>query len=905
MAEQRRSRGERRRQARERPAAVSGKATGRAEPLQGARSVAPAAEIGPAGAWEQGWRRWLVLTLGLLLILAMLYPGPMFRGEIFASADAASAGAFQAIGDEAVAQRDYPQWNPYIFGGMPTFGSLSYPRFVYPPSVLVDFLQGTLGFPPATWLLAHLLLGGLGVAYLLGKWNVPLAGQLLGAAAFILMPRVTAWAVHGHGTKLITAMYWPWVLAWAWQILGGRGWTAVGVLGLVLGLQFLRGHVQITYYTLLTVGWLALVNLAWPLRAGGEPAPARRRWWRTGQLGTGLLLGFLVGAVLLVPVREYARISIRGEAAGAGGGAPYEYATGWSLGPGELPTLVLPSAAGFGKATYLGPMPFTDYPSYLGFLLLVLAGCAFAAPARRRLAVALGVLALGTLIVALGRHFPLHRMLYDWLPYFDKFRVPSMILAATGLAVIGLAAIGGHHLARPAAAPERWVAALAVSLGAVGLLLLLGGATGLAEPAHRASLSALAAASGKQAAPTVLDEAWHLHRSDLVRIGLLLATAASAVMLARRRPGFRRRGLLWVMAVLVIWDLAAVDRRIVHPEESLLERAADSQGRVHLVPAARMLRQYRSAAAVPEIPESLAAELRAATGHDRIWPLGGVAASNRFMTARLRSLSGYHPAKLAAFEQIRRLLESPEQPAGRVAAWLAGRTLVLDGPLPDQAFAVLDQFGFDLDPQPVVSDGVTAYHNRAALPRARLVTQWRLAETLPWGDDLEAFVTAIQRGRHDYADVVVLEQIPDPVPADAPPGTRLPQPEFVVDGLDEVVLAVDAPVPALLLLADMHAPGWRVLVDGVEVPLLRADLTLRAVALPAGPHEVRFEFADPSLAAGLSLSLLGLTGSLVALAAGWWRGRRRWMAVASGGPAGRASPADDGASRTGGEDDRG
>ena len=62
----------------------------------------------------------------------------------------------------------------------------------------------------------------------------------------------------------------------------------------------------------------------------------------------------------------------------------------------------------------------------------------------------------------------------------------------------------------------------------------------------------------------------------------------------------------------------------------------------------------------------------------------------------------------------------------------------------------------------------------------------------------------------------------------------------------------------MLVLADMNAPGWRVEVDGRRQPLLTADLVLRAVALEPGPHKVRFYYRDPSVRAGLTLSLLGL-----------------------------------------------
>ena len=75
-------------------------------------------------------------------------------------------------------------------------------RNVYPPQPILTFLQDNLGFPPMTWLLAHLLFGGLGMAWLLSRWKLPLAAVLLGVVVLLINPKVVAWAVHGHGSKL-------------------------------------------------------------------------------------------------------------------------------------------------------------------------------------------------------------------------------------------------------------------------------------------------------------------------------------------------------------------------------------------------------------------------------------------------------------------------------------------------------------------------------------------------------------------------------------------------------------------------------------------------------------------------------------------------------------------------------
>ena len=101
----------------------------------------------------------------------------------------------------------------------------------------------------------------------------------------------------------------------------------------------------------------------------------------------------------------------------------------------------------------------------------------------------------------------------------------------------------------------------------------------------------------------------------------------------------------------------------------------------------------------------------------------------------------------------------------------------------------------------------------------------------------------------------MLPTLPEPAPlaTDAP----LPAPLFLKDGLNEVVLTTALDQPAVLVLADMMAPGWEGAIDGDSRPLLTADLLLRAVAVPAGNHEVSFVYRDPAVRRGLTLSVAG------------------------------------------------
>ena len=796
--------------------------------------------------------RWVQITVLVWLVLAVLYPGAMFEGEVFSSSDASNSEAFTGVGDASLAAGHYPLWNPYLFAGMPSFGSLAYVRFLYPPAVVFNFLQDSLGFGPLTWMLAHLLLGGVGMAWLLSRWKLPTACLMLGVVIWLLFPKVVAWGVHGHGSKLGAAMYLPWITGWALRVLDGAGRRAVAMVGLLLGLQFLRGHVQITYYTLGVVAWLGLWSAVWPLDEAWRAVAARTRWLRLGALALAVGLGFLIGAILLVPVHDYAGISIRGQDTAGGGGVGLDYATGWSLSPRETGTFVMPWAAGFGKATYLGLMPFNDYPNYFGFLILVLAALAFGRSDRRWPAVLLA-LSLLAVLVSFGQGF--YELLYRWLPFFNKFRVPSMILIMVAFCLALLAPRGlDSWVRRP---PGRGLPVVSMVLGLLGLLLLLGGGLSLFREGFLGQLQSLAAAAGRQTAPILLQEAWHGARGSTVRIGLILLTGAAAFWLARGNPGFRARGLAWVIVLLVALDLGGVDRGITNPERSLFEVGRDASGLARLLPAGPLAHKPVPNRAAPAPQASLVLE---AVGHGRIWPLGADAGRNTWMTAGIRSLGGYHPAKLARYEPIRQRLSS-EQPAGRVASWLSARLVSYDRRFQAQEIALLGEMGLDLSPQPLNTQPPFFYENRAALPRARLAEGWLPAQQAPGGGLLEPFLDALQGGSLGLARPVFLDQDPGiglaagPVPA---AGEVPLVPAFLVDGLDEVVLTIRTSAPAVLVLADMAAPGWKVEVDGQPRPLLTADLVLRGVGLEPGTHQVRFHYSDPSVRKGLTLSLAGL-----------------------------------------------
>ncbi|MCS6781222.1 MAG: YfhO family protein, partial [Geminicoccaceae bacterium] len=138
------------------------------------------------------------------------------------------------------------------------------------------------------------------------------------------------------------------------------------------------------------------------------------------------------------------------------------------------------------------------------------------------------------------------------------------------------------------------------------------------------------------------------------------------------------------------------------------------------------------------------------------------------------------------------------------------------------------------DPLPLVARTETAfvYENPGALPRVRLATAW-----VP----LDA-AAVLERGAWpavDHRTSVLLEEPPPLVPAE---GARAGTARVLREGKGELLVEVDAPDGGFLVVHDPWHPWWRAERDGEAVPILRAELLFRAVALPPGRHRVRFTF---------------------------------------------------------------
>jgi hypothetical protein len=118
--------------------------------------------------------------------------------------------------------------------------------------------------------------------------------------------------------------------------------------------------------------------------------------------------------------------------------------------------------------------------------------------------------------------------------------------------------------------------------------------------------------------------------------------------------------------------------------------------------------------------------------------------------------------------------------------------------------------------------------------------------------DLHTAVARL-RDRQDRDLVTLFE--PLPAMASASPGSS-GSAAIRSFAAERVVIDVDSPSPAALVVAEAWYPGWSASVDGHAAPCVPANAWMRAVPVPAGRSEVVLAYRSRYLAVGALVSLL-------------------------------------------------
>jgi hypothetical protein len=706
-----------------------------------------------------------------------------------------------------------PQWCPAIFSGMPSYGS-----FIYAPAAshqLFNLVIRPVAEKRGLRYYAAMLLAGL-TLYALGiQLGFSPLGAATGSLVFVLTPYMVGAIQAGHSTKLRALYHVPLLFLAVETVLRKPALRNGALLALSLALLGWTRHPQIAYYAVLLALFYAAGRLLW-LR----PAWCSGRGWARGAFLVAAAVA-LTGGMLLDPlasIREYIPYSVRGDPgvfAGAedvSGGTPWDYATAWSFSPGELVSFLVPEWYGLEGITYWGKMPFTQSTHYFGVVALTLAFLGTMWNRGRGVWIWTG-LALAVLVIGFGSHLPvLYRPFYLFLPFFNKFRVPSMIYALLPLLLAPLIGEALRHVegggilapghakrkgkAKEGAArrrPGAWILPAAAVCGFLLLLWLVGGAS-LTESLKSGPAWFQRHEDSRYGVQVLqlLENA----RAELlyagVRRSLFLLTLFFGVLEIRRRGWLSGVWASLILAVLAVGDVWVVGKAFQNLE-----------------PRSQLEQSYE--------PDEALRFLEGQEGPFRFLPLDD-AGSNLHAALGLQSVMGYHPAKLRAYED---LIAARGLQSIHVLDMLQTRYLVADS-------------GGEAAGYRLVHDGRRKVLERTLdLPRAWLVREVRLH-----ADARSALESVAGAGFRPFetAEAVTVSGL-----------TAGPRSTGSVRLRDwnahtvDLEAAVEGDGEGLLVVSEMcYPPGWRARVDGREAPIHRVNHVLMAVDVPPGRHDVVF-----------------------------------------------------------------
>ncbi|MEP6692042.1 MAG: hypothetical protein ABJD07_12860 [Gemmatimonadaceae bacterium] len=727
-----------------------------------------------------------------------------------------------------------PQWNPYLFGGLPYIGAMHGDIF-YPTFLLRAILPTDVAM---TWsFIIHVFLAGFFTFVFLRAYGFGFSGSLVGGLAYMMGGPVAGLVSPGHDGKLyISALYPLALFCLVRGLRDGKRW-AFGALGLVLGLAVLSPHPQLLQYMLLSVGAFALY-LAYLDPAGARVVTRDKTLRLLSSLGS-VVLGFLIGAVQYVPVLEYVPWSPR--SGGMKGG--YEHATSYSLPPEEIINAYVPQFSGI-LDNYWGRNGIHYHSEYIGASVLVLAGLALGGAlfaARRRFL----WFWIGTLIVALlwafGRYTPFFSLVYAIVPGTKFFRAPSTMMFIAAFAVAILAAAGTERLIAGDVG-KRYLLAWGAGALVVVLFAVSGGfesmATGLAVPqlVDRVALNS----------PALL---WGTLRSALfVALALAIAFAAMRRVLSPEMA-------TWALVAVIALDLFSIERlywrfsepaSVIYASDATLDyvRKQKEPGRVL---ALQLSDEYAY--------------------HDPSLFGDGP------MIHGVRLVTGYHGNELGRYDELLGLDDGMKS-IGDPRFW---RLLNMKYLLTNAATLPIPSWQpmLKLVAGPVKdAAGTTVYLYESNLDSP---LAWVTPVGIKAADD--AVLATLRDARFDYTTIALFA--PDAAVPAAANVTALPAPlairartDLYAPGHMRFVLDQPAPAGAHLVVSENYYPGWTATADGQSAPIGRAELSLMAVALPAGARTVELAFDSPSYHRGKTITLLAIAASLLWMAAGAYLQRK-------------------------------
>jgi hypothetical protein len=423
-----------------------------------------------------------LVSMAIFLIVAVVFCKPALESDVvMKQSDITNweGGSHQSFVYKEKHGR-FPLWSTSMYSGMPAY-QIAMEGPWTPLGIIDTILKLGLPKPMSFFFLASLCFYFLCLCLRVRPWVA-----VIGGLAFAYGSTFPQFITAGHDTQIFALAYAPAVLGGIILLFHKKYIPGFICTALFTGLQIAQGHQQISYYLFLVAGIMSICLLIYAWRNNQLAQQTKA----LGLIMAACIVGVAINAVSLLTVYDYSKHSKRNGqlvmdqqqnskevvSNNKTKGLSKEYAFQWSYGWTESLSLLFPGVMGYGahgavrdndqflfprldenshvgkyfteklnmpeeqatnlalnqsSSLYWGDQPNTTGPIYLGAvvcLLFMLAMVYLEGPHKWWLltAAVLGVL------LALGKHFAaFNYFVFDHLPLYNKFRVPTLALEIT------------------------------------------------------------------------------------------------------------------------------------------------------------------------------------------------------------------------------------------------------------------------------------------------------------------------------------------------------------------------------------------------------------------------------------------------------------------------------------------
>ena len=781
----------------------------------------------------------LAVLLFAVLAFAYFFPADT-EGRILYRHDS-SAG--RGLGQEQVDYRkrtgEMTRWTNSAFCGMPTYQIAP----SYDSSDVIKAAEKAyhLWLPENVWYVFAYMLG---FYILLRAFDFRQSLAALGSIIWAFSSYFFIIIAAGHIWKVMALAYLPPMIAGIVLAYRGRYLWGLLVTSLFCALEINANHVQMTYYYLFIIIFMVIAYAVEAVRSKEYKHFAKA----TAVCAMGALIGLSINISNLYHTWEYSKESMRGKseltkadsANQTDSGLERDYITQWSYGVGETWTLLVPNTKGGASVPmarnktamkhadpnysyiyqqigqYWGEQPGTSGPVYVGaFVLMLFVLGLFIVKGPLKWAL-LSATVLSVLL-SWGHNFmPFTDFFIDYVPMYSKFRTVASILVIAEFTIPLLAMLA---LKRIVDEPELLTAKikylyLSFALtGGVALLFALMPSMFFSGYVSSSELSALSQFPQEQLQPllaNLTEMRKAMFTADCWR-SFAIIVAGTLLLLLYKAKRLKSQYMIAGIVVLCLADMWQVNKRYLN-DEMFVERS------------------------VRETPVTANAAVTQVMNDKSLYYRVLNLASNTFneneTSYHLKSVGGYHPAKLRRYQEMVERYISPEMQAlfGAVADAQGDMTKV-DG---DSIFPVLSMVNTKYFIFPLQSGQAAPLLNPYAFGNGWFV------DRVEYVDDANREIAAvgdIDLRRVAVADTKFKEAIGESVAQDSTGTVTLTSYDA-----NRLTYDISSSRGGVVVFSDIYYPGWTATVDGVEVPVGRVNYILRAINVKPGAHKVELSF---------------------------------------------------------------